>query len=62
MFLTDDELLALTDRKRPSDQIRYLRERGYPFEIGAKGKPKVLRSVVEQRHQIARPTPRLRPA
>lgn len=49
MFLSQLELFCLTDYKRPSDQIRWLRERGYRFEIGASGRPKVLRLSVEQR-------------
>jgi hypothetical protein len=62
MFLTPAELSMLTDYKRPSDQIRWLEENHYPYQIGGKGKVKVLRCVVEQHHQVAKPTPRLRPA
>jgi hypothetical protein len=51
MFLSPTELIELTDRKRQSDQIQWLRKHGYPFEIGAKGRPKVLRRVVELRLQ-----------
>jgi len=60
MFLTIDEIIALTDRKQPSRQIEWLRQNGYPFEVGATGRPKVLRIIVEQRHQVAKPTPKLR--
>ena len=49
MFLTQEELRALTDYKRPSDQIRWLTEHGYRFDVGASGRPKVLRSVIENR-------------
>lgn len=49
MFLTHEQLHQLTDYKRPSDQIRWLTEHGYRFDIGASGRPKVLRSVVENR-------------
>ena len=61
MFLSPDELIALTDRKRPGDQIRWLREHSFPFELSAKGKPKVLRCVVELRLQAgAHAAPKLR--
>jgi len=49
MFLTPDQLVKLTDYKRPSDQIRWLQENGYPFEIGSSGRPKVLARVLETR-------------
>lgn len=49
MFLTREEITELTDRKQPRAQIRWLTERGYRFEIGASGCPKVLRSVIEAR-------------
>ena len=47
MFLSDDELKALSDCKRPSDQIRWLTALRIPFVVSAKGKVKVLRRVVE---------------
>ena len=49
MFLTTQELVELTDYKHPAKQIRWLREHGYRFEIGASGRPKVLRSEIERR-------------
>lgn len=49
MFLTREELRDLTDYKRPSDQIRWLTEHGYRFDVGASGRPKVLRSFVGNR-------------
>jgi hypothetical protein len=42
MFLTPDKLVELTDCKRRSDQVRWLRDRGYRFEVSAIGRPKVL--------------------
>jgi hypothetical protein len=60
MFLTPEELHALTDYKRPCDQMRWLREHGYPFEIGASGRPKVLRRIVEQRYEARPASPKLR--
>lgn len=59
MFLTPDQLHELTDYKRAADQIRWLREKGYPFEIGASGRPKVLSSMIEIRLQ-AKGGPKLR--
>lgn len=49
MFLSRDELHELTDYKRPAEQIRWLTKRGYRFEVGASGRPKVLRATVETR-------------
>ena len=49
MFLTREEIAELTDYKRSADQIRCLRDHGYRFDVGASGRPKVLRSVIEQR-------------
>lgn len=49
MFLTDQTVQHLTGLKRPSAQIRWLRSRGYPVEVGADGKPKVLEDVVRSR-------------
>lgn len=46
MFLTEEDLATLTGRARAKEQIEWLRQRRYPFEIGADGKPKVLRSFV----------------
>ncbi len=49
MFLTADQLAELTDAQKPSVQIRWLKERGWPFEVSAKGRPKVLASVAAAR-------------
>jgi len=49
MFLTAEQLQELTGRTRVKAQASWLRERSYPFEIDANGKPKVLRTVVESR-------------
>ena len=56
MFLTRDELVELTDRKQARAQVRWLTEHGYHFEIGASGRPKVLRSVIESRLRTASDT------
>jgi hypothetical protein len=57
LFLTFDELRQLTDRARASAQIRWLKAHGFPFEISAEGKPKVLRSVCLARCGEKRQTP-----
>lgn len=49
MFLDDQEIAHLTGLKRPSAQIRWLRSRGYPIEVGADDRPKVLEDVVRSR-------------
>ena len=49
LFLDRDELVQLTGRKRPSSQIKWLREHGYPVEVSAAGRPIVLRAEVERR-------------
>ena len=49
MFLTDTDISSLTGLSRPSAQIRWLREHDFPHEVGADGKPKVLKSYVQQR-------------
>lgn len=46
MFLTQDELFDLSGLRQAAAQIRWLRDHRYPMEIGADGKPRVLRSVV----------------
>ncbi len=62
LFLTHDELVELTDLKIPSAQIRWLKSHAYPFEIGASGKPKVLRSLLIQRlEQLAIPAKQSEP-
>lgn len=45
MFLTRNEISELTDLKRPSAQIRWLKAHGWPFEVSALGEPKVLRVI-----------------
>jgi hypothetical protein len=60
MFLTPDELKSLTGYVRPSAQIRWLRTRGYRFEIGGDGLPKILRSAVLAKLGGSISEPRLR--
>lgn len=44
-FLDDDELERLTGYVKPSKQIEWLREHGFPFTINAKGRPVVRRDM-----------------
>jgi len=49
MFLTPDQLAEMTDCTRSDGQIRWLEARGYPYEVGQKGRVKVLAEVVRLR-------------
>lgn len=49
MFLTRQEIEELTDYKLAEFQCRWLKSHGYSFEVGASGRPKVLRVHVEQK-------------
>lgn len=46
-----DTLRELTDRAKAPDQIAWLRERGWRFEVSATGRPKV-DSAEYERHMI----------
>jgi hypothetical protein len=60
MFLTRDEIRELSGYKRRTDQARWLRENGYPFELDKDGNPKVPRAAVEARFQVRHGGPKLR--
>jgi len=47
MFMTPEQLAALTDKKRAKDQIVWLSNRGYRFELSSIGRPKVLIAEIE---------------
>jgi hypothetical protein len=47
MFLTADELRELTGAARLQGQVAWLKGHRYPFELDAKGRPKVLRAFVQ---------------
>lgn len=49
LFLTRDELMDLTERKRRAKVAEWLTENGYRFDVAADGWPKVLRSALESR-------------
>lgn len=48
MWMSQEQLFVLTDRKKPSLQIKWLIENNFVFKIGADGGPKVLISHVEE--------------
>lgn len=49
IFLNAEEMFELTGLKLASAQCRWLTNNGYPFDKSQSGKPKVLRSYLEQR-------------
>ena len=57
MFLSTDDLAALTGRKIKSKQIETLRRMGLPFHVNAAGKPVVPVSAIEGRKQPAAAAP-----
>jgi hypothetical protein len=46
LFLTQNELAELTERKRKGEQINWLKANGYHYATGANGHAKVLREHV----------------
>ena len=48
MFLTSDNIRALTGRKRYTAQAKWLRNNGFIYRIAADGSPRVLISHVEK--------------
>lgn len=48
MFLSPTELETLTGYKRPSRQIKWLRERGYIFFVNGKGMPVIARKHADE--------------
>jgi hypothetical protein len=55
MFLTPDEISDLTgyQPQSVSHQCKWLDRHGFPFELSAAGRPKVLRVYVERRLGLA---------
>ncbi len=41
MFLTPEQLVELTGRRRPSAQVRWLRENHWAYAVNADGHPRV---------------------
>ena len=57
LFLTVDQLVELTGRKRAASQLAWLREHGYRHDLSAGGRPIVLLAEVE-RHLLGAPRDR----
>jgi hypothetical protein len=51
LFLSRDELQELTGYRQFAAQIRWLASRGFRHEVGADGRPKVLRAEAD-RHML----------
>ncbi|MHC5351653.1 DUF4224 domain-containing protein [Metapseudomonas furukawaii] len=49
IFLTDDELRAVSGKQKASAQVRWLKSEKIPYIMGGDGKPKVLREKVLER-------------
>lgn len=49
LFLNNEEIQELTGFRLAIWQCRWLTDHGYPFDKSHSGKPKVLRSYLEQR-------------
>lgn len=49
MFLSPQEIEQLTGKKRPSAQVRWLRDRGYKIEVNGLGRPVVMVAEVNRR-------------
>ncbi len=47
LVLTRDELVELTGYKQPKRQVAWLRQQGISLYVAANGRPKVLRSTLE---------------
>lgn len=60
-FLSADELVALTGRKRKGHQIEALRQQGIPFYVNAVGRPVVVRTVLTGAAPAAQDRPEWRP-
>jgi hypothetical protein len=45
-FLSTDEIIELTGKKRPSNQIKWLSNKGWIFETSATGRPVICREYV----------------
>lgn len=52
MFLSANDVQALTGYKKPALQRRWLIQHGYRFDVRADGRPAVLAAQVEQRHGV----------
>lgn len=60
-FLCEKELVELTDASHAKKQIKWLSDRGWPFEVGTTGKVKVLRATMEKKMGIVSMAGRRKP-
>ncbi|MCY1296565.1 hypothetical protein D9M70_459550 [compost metagenome] len=49
IFLTEEELRALSGKQKATAQARWLKSANIPYIVGGDGKPKVLREKVLER-------------
>ena len=49
LFLEPEDIETLTGRKRPSDQIAWLREHSYAHDVNGAGRPVVAVAEIEHR-------------
>lgn len=52
MFLTPEDIIALTGYKKPALQRRWLVDNGYSFDVRADGRPVVLLEQVMARQRV----------
>jgi len=48
MFLSTNDLQALTNYKYAAKQINWLNDHGYKYDIAGDGKPRVLKEYIEE--------------
>lgn len=53
-LLAREDLVELTDYRRPADQRRWLEREGIPYRVGATGRPKVLWADLVQQEPAVR--------
>jgi hypothetical protein len=58
LFLTQEELVILTGRKKKNLQLEQLRKMGVPFFVNALNAPVVARVAIEGRPTKAEPPPK----
>ena len=58
MFLTDDEMAALTGRRMKSKQIEWLKRAGVPHWVNAAGRPIIARTAITGQKTESPPKPR----
>lgn len=56
-FLSTEELIELTGKKRSNAQVRFLRKRGIPFLLNGNNQPIVLIKTIEEVLGVRERTP-----